>query len=67
MPQAAIGRATRNPAIGPATAMSNRTFFSRIGSRTRMKAPNVPGRGTIGRNGRKYGGEASTPYFRQAR
>jgi len=47
--------------------MSNRTFFSRIGSRTRMKAPNVPGRGTIGRNGRKYGGEASTPYFRQAR
>jgi hypothetical protein len=33
--------------------MSKRTFFSLIGSRTRMNAPNVPGRGTTGRNGRK--------------
>jgi len=41
--------------------MSKRAFLSRIGSLTRMKAPNVPGSGTMGMKGRKNGGEASRP------
>src|ERR1019366_8409934 len=41
-PHARRGTATTNPAIGPATAMSNSWRLSRIGSRMRMNAPIVP-------------------------
>ena len=52
-----------NPAIGPATPMSNITFLEGIADFVLMTAPRVPKLTTLGRvgNGIKYGKVASTP------
>jgi hypothetical protein len=55
-----------NPAIGPATPISNTAFRDGMGDMIRIKAPNVPAGPIIGGVGMKYGRVASTPYMRHA-
>jgi len=53
-PSHSAGTATASPASGPATAMSNSEFRSRVGARMLMMAPSVPNRnggGTGMKNG----------------
>ena len=60
-PAIAIGINAMNPAIGPATPISNTAVRDGIGDFIRMNAPNVPAGPIIGGVGIKNGSVASTP------